>query len=504
MMAAPVVRVGARPRDRDAWLDWLAAAAVLLALASASGLVYRSRGWPLIHDAPLMHYIAARILDGAAPYRDLFDMNLPVVYLAHVLALRLLGGGDVAFRLFDLGLVGVTVAGLAVSLRPYGAWAMTAAGALFPLYHLSGGPWLVGQRELILCALLAWTGAAAVAYVERGRPELMGLAGLALGLAIWTKPHAVLLGLLLAALAWRGRRRGAAGAMLLAGVIAPGVALVAWLAWAGALPAFLDVMSGYVVPLYSRLGRSSLLRALREWDYGWPVLAGLGAWTGLGLVALWRARRLDARAAVLVAGVGYGVAHFVLQGKGWPYQFYPLAMSAVALGAAGLGAAVAGRRRLVAVVLLGVLVVTAGGFWAKGGRNLRPDWIAKKHTRARLVAAILEPIVAAGGTVQVLDTTAGGIHALYLAGARQPTRFIYDFHFYHDVEQPYVRRLRAELLEGLRARPPAAVVLFEEGWPAGGYERLARFPALAEWLEAGYRLVEAGPGFRIYAARRDR
>jgi hypothetical protein len=42
-------------------------------------LAWRSRSWPLVHDAPIMHYIAWRIADGAVPYRDLFDMNQPGV-----------------------------------------------------------------------------------------------------------------------------------------------------------------------------------------------------------------------------------------------------------------------------------------------------------------------------------------------------------------------------------------------------------------------------------------
>src|SRR5262249_8431079 len=116
------------------------------------------------------------------------------------------------------------------------------------------------------------------------------------------------------------------------------------------------------------------------------------------------------------------------------------------------------------------------------------------------VPAGLPPLVPADGTVQVLDTTDGGVHALYLLRLRQPTRFLYDFHFYHDVEHPTVRRLRAELLEGLRARPPPAVVPFERGWPAGDYGRL-RFGELAGWVETGYRIAAEGDGFRIYAAR---
>src|SRR5262245_3762947 len=92
-------------------------ALVIVPLAVLAGrLAWGSRGWPLIHDAPLMHYIAWRIGDGAAPYRDLFDMNFPGVYLLHALALWLFGAGDGGWRVFDLvwlAATSVAAAGLA-------------------------------------------------------------------------------------------------------------------------------------------------------------------------------------------------------------------------------------------------------------------------------------------------------------------------------------------------------------------------------------------------------
>ena len=61
-------------------------------------LAWRSLGWPLVHYAPLMHYVAWRIAEGAVPYRDLFDMNFPGVYLLHLLVVRTLGAGDLPCR----------------------------------------------------------------------------------------------------------------------------------------------------------------------------------------------------------------------------------------------------------------------------------------------------------------------------------------------------------------------------------------------------------------------
>jgi hypothetical protein len=484
-------------------LDALAWATVGLTASLALYLTVGSLGWPLVHDGPLMHYVAARLLEGAVPYRDLFDMNWPGVYLAHAVALLVFGRGDAAFRAFDLAILAGTTAGLIAALRPSGRRGAGAAAALFWLYHLSGGAWRAGQRDLLLCVPLAGLAAAALADAVRPRRWTLGLAAGALGVAVWIKPHAALLVPLVAWLAWRRppAERGAAAAVAGLGLVLPGACILTWLAAAGALPAFVDIVWGYLVPLYSRLGREPLLGAVAGHHQGVATLAALGAWALGGTVALAPAHRGDARLVVLGAGGVYGVLHFALQGKGWEYHLYPLALFTIALGGAGLDAArQAGRRGLVAVLLAAAWVAT-GALAAKGVSEREAAWIGEKHARAAAVARALEPVVAGGGMVQVLDTTEGGVDALYRLRARQPTRFLYDFHFYHDVGEPYVRRLRQELLAGLRERPPAAVVLFERSWPRGDYGRLLEFPDLAGWLDAGYRMTAEGNGYRIYAAR---
>ena len=120
-----------------------------------------------------MHYIAWRILDGAAPYRDLFDMNFPGAYAAHLLLLLTLGPGDLAFRAFDLGILLLVGAGLWSALRASGAWGGLAAAALFALYHVAGGPWLAGQRDLLFCGFLVWSAAGVIASTNaaRGRTD---------------------------------------------------------------------------------------------------------------------------------------------------------------------------------------------------------------------------------------------------------------------------------------------------------------------------------------------
>jgi hypothetical protein len=462
-------------------------------------LVWRSITWPLVHDAPLMHYVAWRVSEGAVPYRDLFDMNFPGVYVLHLIVVRMLGTGDLAWRMFDLAWLAALAAGAAAFVAPWGRVAAGAVAGLIPLYHLSGGAWQAGQRDFLLCPFLIAGALGVVRWMESRRGGALAWGGVALGASMTIKPHTVLLaaalGVVIAVAAWRAGETAASLGLFAAGVLVAPLGVVGWLAAAGALPAWRAIVLEYLLPLYSRLGRTA------DWNVYRPyVWIPLGAGVLLSAGGVLQAGRFGARHLVAALGVVYGVVHFVGQGKGWEYHLEPLAAFAIVLLAAGLPAAVAGWRWPPAIPVLLSAVLTLGLLTDKALAVGAAGWERDKADRARRLAAELAPRLAPGDTVQVFDTTGGGIHALLRLGVREPTRFLYDFHFFHDTGHSTIRALRAELVRDLDARPPALIVLFEQGWPAGGYERFDAFPELAERL-VRYDLVQAGPGYRIHAQR---
>jgi len=172
-------------------------------------LAWRSRGWPLIHDAPIMHYIAWRIAGGAVPYRDVFDMNFPAVYLLHGAVLRALGPGDGAWRAFDLGWLALAGALIAALAAPWGAVAAVGGALAFAAYHLAGGPWQAGQRDFLLCPFLLAGAFGVVRWLERRRLVDLVWGGLTLGAGVTLKPHALvfasLLIIVVAVATWRSR-----------------------------------------------------------------------------------------------------------------------------------------------------------------------------------------------------------------------------------------------------------------------------------------------------------
>jgi len=98
-----------------------------LPLAAAAGLLlWRSLDWLLVGDAAIFHFIAGQMQMGAVPYRDIIDINMPLIYFIHVAAVAIGGMSDVAWRAFDLAAT-APVSGLILVLvwpagRAAGSW----------------------------------------------------------------------------------------------------------------------------------------------------------------------------------------------------------------------------------------------------------------------------------------------------------------------------------------------------------------------------------------------
>lgn len=485
----------------------------ILAVSAALALYLgaRSWGWPLVHDAPIMHYVAWLMTQGAVPYRDVFDMNLPGVYLLHLGVISVLGEGDRAWRLFDLGWLALTAAALfGFSRRLGNVGSGLAAALLFVLYHLSGGAWRAGQRDYLLTLFLILAAWGAARVWESGglvAPALWG--GLAAGAGVMVKPQAALFWMVCAVVvalgAWRARAHRALVVWCAAGLAVP-VLVLGWLAWRGGAWPLAAILTGYVLPLYSRVGRIGVWEGLRWHVLGWQIWSGLLA---LGLLGFARAlpEPYGVRRWLALLGLVYGAAHYVVQGKGWEYHLYPFglfacALASIPLAAPSSAAAPAGWQapRLAHGLALGVFVLTVALLGVKGVDAADAPWIADKERRVAALVRQLRPL-AGDGPVQVMDVTGGGVHALLRLHLRQPTRFLYDFHFFHDETDPRIQALRDEFVRFLERGRPTAIVIFEDTWRRPGYDRLEEFPAVTRLLARDYTLAVNGDGYRIYARR---
>lgn len=139
--------------------EW-ALAAVLAVLVVA--FVALTRHWPMVGDAALLHYSVFLIEHGWVPYRDLPDINMPGAYWATAAAMKLPGQPDVAWRIFDLGLVALAGCGYYVIARPYSRFAALFATAMLLLVHGQDGVQQAGQRDLAIAVLLILGSAALI------------------------------------------------------------------------------------------------------------------------------------------------------------------------------------------------------------------------------------------------------------------------------------------------------------------------------------------------------
>ena len=465
-------------------------------VVSAAVLAWRSRTWPLFHDAPVLHYIAWRIGAGDVPYRDLFEINAPGAYLIHLAAWRLGGLSDLTWRLYDLGWLALAAAAAFVFARAWGVVAATGAAAFFALYHLAGSPWEAGQRDFFLCPFLLAGAAGVVRWAERSDRCALALAGLSLGAATTIKPHVALLILMFGAvIVVRAKRQALTPLALYAGAaaVAP-LAIVGWLAAAGALTAWRELVVDYLVPVYTGLRPAARWEVYRP--HAWaPIAVGVV----LSMAVAVARRALSVRHVVAMLGVAYGVLHYVIQGKGWDYHLYPLVAFAAVTLFAELEPALAWRPRAVGMPLAACCLAAATLLGARGLDAVPTYFASAKVTHVRHVVGDLARMTRPDDLVQVLDTTEGGVHALLLLGLRQPTRFLCDFPLFATPAAPITARYRAEFIAGFDARPPRAVVVFARAWPHGGPERVASFAALAERLARDYAIAVRRQGYTIYA-----
>jgi len=480
--------------------------AVPLAVAIAWCLVASLR-WPLIHDAPLMDYIAWRVMSGAVPYRDIFDMNMPGTYLIHIVALRVFGSGDLGWRLFDLVWLALTAAALHAFCRPISRWGGGLAAAFFVAYHLGQGALSLGQRDFLLCLFLVLGAHLAALSVERaGSARLSFLAGGVLGFGATVKPHAALYAAFVLAVLvaswWRRERPRAllnAAAYLAGTAVAPAL-IGLWLASVGGLDPLIEMVTRYLIPYYPRLGGFS--PALLAWQLLKPNLF----WV-LVAAAPWERAEREPRLALAVLGAVYGVLHYALQQRGWWYHEYPFhafLFILVAMSLAGLLARPEARSKACALLCLLLLeyplALTAG----RAAREPRSGGLApaKKRVLDSLVAYLGPRVDPRHDTVQTMDTAAGGVNALFVLRVREATRFLYDFHLLYFTREPYVRQLQSQFMTQIRASAPKYVVLFRWSWPPpSGYQRFEAFPEFRRWLDDFYVLDDEQEDYQVYRRR---
>ena len=93
--------------------------------------------------------------------------------------------------------------------------------------------------------------------------------------------------------------------------------------------------------------------------------------------------------------------------------------------------------------------------------------------------------------------------AMLISEAVVATPYVYDYHFYHHVSEPYIRELRRRFMRRLVKEPPRFVIDVTAKPTVGGEDTTTEFPELSELIERRYSVAHAGDGFRILLMEED-
>jgi hypothetical protein len=426
--------------------------------------VARSVHWRLISDPAQIDYACFLMDHGMAPYRDLIELNMPGIYLVNWTVMHTVGSSDLAWRLFDLGLL--VVAGLAMlSIATRANWFAGAfAAGLFALLHGHGGDEQMGQRDLIIAVLLLLAYAFLFAAMRGRRLWPLLLFGVFCSVAITIKPPAGLfaVSLLLALVFWlRQQGRPVASALLvsLAGMAIPLAIVLAFLIEKGSLHAFVHMVR-LVLPCYSQLGRKSFVGmiTISKTVPMLGLLLVLGAWVA------YLKREWNWESNLLALGIALGALLYFVQGKGFTYHRYPLA--AFLLLWVSLQFCAGARRKGLARGLsyAGLILGLCAALEFTAHAIKTPEW-GKEYR-----SALTDDLNGLGGKalsgkIQCFTTSGDCDMVLLRMGLVQSTGLFYDFMVFGDGDLPVLRDTRPRVWHSLVENPPQVIVVNGYLWP---------------------------------------
>lgn len=500
--------------------------------------IWLSFEWRMVQDSPLLHYVAFLISEhNYVPYRDVFETSMPGTFLYHLALVQNLGYSDIAFRLADIGLLFIALAlvrGIMRQIDPLAAWASVVT---IGLIYLGLGPSSSLQRDFVgFVAVLSaiWIARRPQTSWWRGAFSV----GALFGFAATVKPHLAIGApavLVFYVNEWRWENlddsmtwvKRAIRVFAISGVaflLVIGLVL-AWLWSKGALAAFWEMVTRYLPLHVDMTGAIATVTPAEKAEYVarklsrdlrlWLPPALLGLFVAYFVAAVSRRQR---RLVILLAALLVSYAIYpVLAAQFWIYHWLPFRIIAVMCasllllqlkyfrGGTALQYGFGGCFLVCALVWSGFMTLQPlqlskpWGFRAQLSGLPAP---APKKGRVDEIAVFLQIAdLKPGDRVQPLDWTEGAVHAMLIAGAQPATPYIYDYHFYHYVSDPYIQEIRRRYISRLQAKPPRFMIDVDDQLKPTGIDTTDTFPELDRFVVENYDVAMAGKGYRILELR---
>ena len=483
--------------DRQIHFFRLLCMAVLL--SGAACYVAFTIHWQWVWDTQVMHYIVLLLNHGMAPYKQIYDINMPGAYLTERWAIGIFGGGDLGWRLYEFSLLGAMTGAMIVIAWPYDWLAGLFSGVLFSLQIGSMGPWQAAERDEVMTVLIFIGYAFLMLAIRKSQPAPMLPFGLAMGLAVLIKPTVVpfALGLLLFpyfVLRRRGKSPTAYILLALGGfAIALGI-LLDFLLPQHAFGPFFFILHK-LVPYYSTLAHPTLwVLVRRSLPQAFLVYLPLTL-----LLAIAGRTRANWEMWAVRAGFIFGGISYFIQGKG--YDYHRIAFLSFGLLWIGLELTAAmkdsGWRRNVGVAGMAFGVLFMVPFNARK--------IHARHDVNAAVPVLERDLVRLGGErlqgkVQCLDMVGGCFSALYRLGLVESTGIMGDTVFFGPDDGKTVPYYRNLFWDDLHKDPPAVILLSNEWYQESSYsfDKLNTWPEFRDYLNSTYRLDATEGPFVLY------
>jgi hypothetical protein len=487
--------------------------------------------WQFVNDSPLFLYTGFLMKQHhLVPYRDFFEMNSLGTLVLFSILYEIVQDSSIVFRIIDILFLAVMMGGSWIYLRGLLKTKAAMAGPLlFAVIYLRMGAMNSMQREYV--ALIPVVFSLIVAFRMRRWPAALRgfLIGLLFGMAFTIKPHlAIACPIIWGGMILRDAQEqrnpivrqvailsGQAAALVAGFAILPTIAYF-YLLLNGALDDFVEIARKYW-PLYSQLNGEAQLRSeaweavqaldieslfssLRAFRFYGLVPIGMV----LGLSATWHNRDRRIEVLVLYILIPCFMIYIWVGNKGWWYHSLPLYLILSFVAGFSLwdrAVPTNGRSRAVLAAVVFFVTYTSLPLWPLYGDYLDMFTdqmrVFNRNPNAQEIAAFLKDNLELEDRVLPLDVTGGAIHGMYLAKARIGSSFIYDFHFYHHCEHPYVRELRNRLIGEIDSIEPRFVVRFRVPWRPSGLGTCEAFPELDRVLAEDYHAVVEAQDYEI-------
>ncbi|MCP4231157.1 MAG: hypothetical protein GY771_13545 [bacterium] len=483
--------------------------------------------WRMDLDSPAFIYKAFLMNElGQVPYRDMFVMNLPGTYLIYSIIGQSTDYSYPGFRLVDLTVIGIITVATISFLRRINKKAAFVAPALFGILYFGGGPEMSLEREIIIVGIVSLMLAAVIPFPRLNHAIKAALVGICFGAAAMIKPTALIaLPVVLVYVLFAECKPikedilkyvGIVSAAV-AGLLLPILAALIYLLSNNALNPFVDIAANYWPLFRDFSGFHQEFSGFQELKYlllNLRTFGGFEVWTVVALInafcaiALFKAEAQ--RKKIITLLIALAVTFYLypaLSGQFYGYHWLPFLYFIVLLSS--LAFVKPPKELHISLKFLPVIVLVLAciiSFKLPGGafRNIYGDYdvVAPDGGVPDEIAEYLNAHLEPGDKVQPLDWAWGGIHGVLLARGELATSFIYDFHFYHHVNDEYIEGLRRRFVTELEENRPRFIVEIPyEAHPRNnslGHER--EFPELRDFIEDNYIIVDSkeGDGYIIY------